>query len=167
MAFMVVDCKNSRHVLARRKESLLKNAVPLYHRHRNKKLEWCRNRRTAEQKEKSAAYQREWRHNNKEYVLCLSRIRYERNREEAKQRRREQYAKNKDKIRARYYAKKNQEVPLKKLVRRIEAVPPERRSLSLVPWKVIKPTTHTAPNPPTTSLKELGQELFSNIIEVF
>ena len=136
----------------------------LYHRHRDKKLEWCTNRRTAEQKEKSAAYQREWRHNNKEYLSAYRRIRYERNREEAKQRRCEQ---NKDKIRARYYAKKNQEVPLKKLVRRIEAVPPERRSLSLVPWKVIKPTTHTAPNPPTTSLKECDKSCFQTLLKYF
>ena len=143
----------------------------VYHRHRDKKLEWCKNSRTSEQKAKSAAYQREWRKKNKEYLCSYRRLRYARDPERVRQQRRDRYVKDREKIRERYYARKNSVVEksgVKKPDRPSFQPIKSERSLSLVPCRVIRPVTaQTEPNPPATSLRELAQELFSNIIEVF
>ena len=72
-----------------------------YAKYRTKKLEWIREnrkRKTREQLDREAAYQRQWRARNKEYIKMRRKAAYCEDPKKVRQRRRERYWRNRTTI---------------------------------------------------------------------
>ena len=107
--------------------------------------------RSKEEKERLKAYQKLWRERNKEYVATKRRARYEKEREYERRRRRERYALHREEI--------------------LEKLKEKRRNMGGRTYAARKQTPPPPP-PPTpqvyeTSLKELFEDLFPSLLDVF
>ena len=129
-----------------------------YAKYRTKKLEWIHDRRrtlTREQLDCQAAYQRQWRARNKEYV---------------KMRRLEQYHKDPEKVRRARYWKNRTTILQQMKEKRMEAKQAKQKRVEphqqvMTRWIVPKPPKPI--EPAKTTMIELIQDLFPDILQVF
>ena len=107
--------------------------------------------RTPEEKERLKAYQKLWRERNKDYVVSKRRERYVREADYEKNRRRKRYAQHREEILQKLKDKRKQQGSRTYAPRRPPTVLP----------------TPPIPERPKTSLNELINDLFPELLELF
>ena len=130
-----------------------------YAKYRDKKLGWIkekRKRKTREQLDREAAYQRQWRARNVEHLKKRRKAYYDKDPEKVRESRRRRYHRDRAVILERMKEKR-----LEKLKR---TTTPLTRYVRIAPRPPPGPIQR---EPPTTTLFELVQDLFPNIIQVF
>ena len=111
--------------------------------------------RTLEEKERLKAYQKLWRERNKEYVVSKRRERYEREADYEKTRRQKRYAEHREVILQKAKEKRKQQGSRTYAPRRPPIIPPP------------PPPPPQISERPKTSLKELINDLFPQLLELF
>ena len=124
--------------------------------------------RTQEEKDRMRDYQKLWRQRNRDYVASKRRERYERDVEYERRRRRERYLVHREDI-----LKKQKELRrLRKMEREMNEKSPEPQQPQPLSPLPLPPPPPPPPPPPVpqvyeTSLKELIEDLFPSLIDVF
>ena len=131
-----------------------------YAKYHDKKLEWIRENRkhkTREQLDREAAYQRQWRLRNKDYVKMRRLEAYHKDPEKVRIRRRERYWRNRTNILKQAKAKRSQ-------TKQQQLSDPQQPKMTRYMRIAPRPPPR---EPPTTSMLELIQDLFPDILQVF